>query len=45
MCCVALLTATLAVFAEKKRKTEDDEEDGEEVYSQTFISKASYEIR
>ena len=42
--CVALLTDILAVFAEKKRKTEDDEEDNEEVYSHPFINKASYEI-
>lgn len=43
--CVALLTAILAVFAEKKRKTEDGEEDGEEVCSHPFINKASYEMR
>ena len=34
----------LAVFAEKKRKTEDDEEDNEEVYSHLFIKQTSYEM-
>ena len=42
--CVALLTAMLAIFAEKKRKTEDDEEDNEEVHSHPFIKKKSYEM-